>query len=176
MESRIFVEADLVEVVVADVDVEILAPVVRHPLVDDVAARLEGLDPVGAGAERRLQRRLGDVALAPLRVRSLPTSASAGPELAHDVRQLAVAGAVEGERHLVLAGDLGLGHVAVVEALVRAELDGLLEAPDDVVRRDRLAVVPARLGRRRKVTLEKSAGYFIASAMSPYSALMLSSS
>ena len=141
----IFVEADLVEIVVADVDVQVLAPIVLDPLVDDSSARLERLDAVGTGAERRLERRLRDVALLAVRVLPFPPMLREDLELAHDVRQLAIARAVEGEGHLALAGDFSLCHVAVVEAGVRIVLDGLLEAPDHVLRGHRLAVVPAGL-------------------------------
>src|SRR5260370_9248897 len=44
-------------------DVEILAPIVLHPLVDDGAAGDELLDAVGAVAERRFERGRADVAL-----------------------------------------------------------------------------------------------------------------
>jgi hypothetical protein len=67
-------------------------------------------------------------------------------ELAHDLRQFAVAGSVEREGDLALAGLLGLGHVAVVGRQLRVILLERVEREDDVVRRDRLAVVPARLG------------------------------
>ena len=40
-------EAQLVEIVAADIDVEVVAPIVLHALVDDVAAGRELLDAVG---------------------------------------------------------------------------------------------------------------------------------
>ena len=49
-------EPQLVEIIAADVDVDGLAPIVLHALVDDAAAGRELLDAVGARAERRLQR------------------------------------------------------------------------------------------------------------------------
>ena len=55
--------ADLVEIVGADIDRQVLAPIVRHALIDDRARRRHRLDLVGAGAERRLERALRDVAL-----------------------------------------------------------------------------------------------------------------
>ena len=70
-------EAHLVEIIAADIDVEILAPIVLHPLVDDGAAGDELLDAVGAVAERRLQRGRADVALLARGVGALPTNASA---------------------------------------------------------------------------------------------------
>ena len=70
-------EVQLVEIVAADIDVELAAPIVLDALVDDVAAGGEFLDAVGAGAERRLERGCADVALACRCRRCLPTSASA---------------------------------------------------------------------------------------------------
>src|SRR5262249_60887857 len=46
----------LVEIVASDINVEILAPIVLDPLVDDGAAGDELLDAVSAVAERRLER------------------------------------------------------------------------------------------------------------------------
>ena len=64
-------EAQLVEVVAADVDVEAFAPMVLDALVDDVATGRELLDAIGAAAERRLERGFADVAL--LAVLSVPS-------------------------------------------------------------------------------------------------------
>jgi hypothetical protein len=64
----------LVEIVATEVDVEILSPIVLHPLVDDGAAGDEVLDAVGGVAERRLERGRADVALATRRVGPLPPS------------------------------------------------------------------------------------------------------
>ena len=65
-------------------------------------------------------------------------------ELAHDHRQLAIAFHVEGEGHLVRAGRLGLRHVLVIERHARVGCLVHLKAVDDVLGRDRLAVMPAR--------------------------------
>ena len=55
--GEIFV-ADAVEIVLPDVDRQILAPIIGDALEDDEMARIESADLIGAGAERRLQRRL----------------------------------------------------------------------------------------------------------------------
>ena len=66
-------------------------------------------------------------------------------ELTHDHRQLAIVLHVEIEGDLVLPRRFGPRHVLVVEA--HARIGGLvhLEAVDDVLGRDRLAVMPACL-------------------------------
>ena len=109
-------EAQLVEIVAADIDVEILAPIVLDALVDDVAAGRELLDAVGAAAERRLERGFADVALLAVLVGALPPVLGQDGELADDLRQLAVAGRVEREGDLAIAGLLGLDDVAVIGA------------------------------------------------------------
>ena len=161
--------ADLVEVVGADVDRQILAPIVGHALVGNGAAGHDRLDLVGAGAERRLERALADVALVAVGVGAFPVVLGQHQQLADDVRQLAVARLVEGEGHLAVAGLLRLDDVAVVVALAVVELDQLVERPHHVVGGDRLAVMPfgafaEPVGDRGKV-----GGYFTASASSPYS-------
>ncbi len=142
-------EAHLVEVVAADVDVEVLAPIVLHALVNDRAAGDELLDPVGATAERRLEPGGADVALVAVRCRCLPTSASAARRAGR--RSAAARGcpAVEGECDFALAGLLGLGHVPVVGRVLRVMLLERLQREDHVVDGDRLAVVPARSARSR---------------------------
>ena len=87
----VFVEADLVKIVVADVDVQVLSPIVGDALVADEAARLERLYPVWTGSKRRLQCGLGDIALATLRVFSLPPVLRQNRQLTHDVGKLAIA-------------------------------------------------------------------------------------
>ena len=66
-------------------------------------------------------------------------------ELAHDHRQLAIALHVKGEGHLVWPGRFSLCHVLVVETHARVRLLVDIEAVDDVLGGDRLAVMPARL-------------------------------
>src|SRR5690606_29642810 len=50
-----------IKVVLAAADGKILCPPVRNPVIFDVAADLVLADPVGAGRQRRCQRRLGEV-------------------------------------------------------------------------------------------------------------------
>ncbi len=59
--AEIFV-AQLVEIIPADIHRQVLAPIVLDALVDDGVSRHEFLDPVGAIAERRLERGGRDVA------------------------------------------------------------------------------------------------------------------
>ena len=63
-----------------------------------------------------------------------------------DLRQFAIARRVEGEGHLALGGLLGLHHMAIIGGILRMVLLEHLQRPDHVLRRHRLAVVPARLG------------------------------
>ena len=161
--------ADLVEIVPAAVHRQIAAPIVGHALVDGGAAGVEALQPVGAGAERRLERGLGRVAAASVRGRALPPVLRQHRQLADDLRQLAVAGLREGEGDLALAGLLRLGYVLVVEGVLRAvRLEGL-EREDHVRRRDRPAVMPARLLAQPIGDGGMSGGWRTASARRPYS-------
>ncbi len=138
--------ADGLEIVGADHHVEVLAPIIGDALVDDGAAGREVLQPVRAGTERRLQRRLRHVALAALGVGAFPPVLGQDRQLADDLRQLAIAGAVEVEGDLALAGLLGLLHVAEIGGVERGVLGEALERPDHIFRRHRLAVLPARDG------------------------------
>ena len=65
----IIVVTDGIEVVVALMDGQVLAPVVLDPFNDDEAAGFEGLYLVRSRAERRLQRRFGEVAFRPIVLR-----------------------------------------------------------------------------------------------------------
>src|SRR5262249_26317276 len=56
-------EAQLVEIIAPDVDVEILCPIVLHPFVDDGTTRNKILDFIGTIAERRVPTGAPDVAL-----------------------------------------------------------------------------------------------------------------
>src|SRR4029079_9819904 len=116
------VVTQLVEIIAPDIDVEVLAPIVLHPLVDDAAARHDLLDAVGAVAERRLERGHADVALAALLIGALPPVLRQHGELADDLRQLAVAGALKSEFDLVIAEFFGLNDVPIGGAGLRIEL------------------------------------------------------
>jgi len=67
-------------------------------------------------------------------------------QVADDGRQLAIALDREVEGHLALAGPLGPGHVLVIEGVVGGDLLDGLEGEDDVLGRDRPAVVEAGAG------------------------------
>ena len=153
--AKIF-EPHLVEIIAPDIDVEILGPIVLHPLVDDGAAGHEFLDPVGAVAERRLERGGADVALLAGCVGSLPPMLRQHAELTQDHRHFTVTRRIEDEGDLALAGLLDLHDVAIVGRLHRAVLLDHFHREDHVLDRDRLAIVVARVGaqaerRRREV-------------------------
>ena len=120
--SRKYSIPHLVEIVAPDIDVEILAPIVLDALVDDGAAGDELLDAIGAVAERRLERGGADVALVAGRVGAFPPVLRQHVELADDLRQFAVAGPIEGEGHLALAGLLRLHDVAIIGGELRIVL------------------------------------------------------
>ena len=124
----------------------VCAPIILHPLVRGIAACNETLDAVLSRAERRLEGRLRDVAFAPVGRRSLPPMLWQHHELAHDLRQLAIALFVEGELDLALADLFGLDDIAVIERVSRAVRLEHLEGIDHVLDGHRLAVVPARFG------------------------------
>jgi hypothetical protein len=67
-------------------------------------------------------------------------------ELADDLRQLPVALDVEGEGNLVVAGLLRLDDVLVIKRGARMCFLLFIEREDDVLRRDRGAVVETSLG------------------------------
>ena len=46
---------DRIEVMKADVDIQIFTPVIPYPLIDNLVARFHRLDPIRAGAQGRLQ-------------------------------------------------------------------------------------------------------------------------
>ena len=86
--------------------------------------------PEPSGGSSVLSR---DVALLAVGVGSLPVVLGQDEQLADDVRQLAVAGLVEGEGHLAVAGLLRLDDMLVVVGLLRIVLLEHVEGADDVV-------------------------------------------
>src|SRR5262245_64979491 len=90
-------DPDLVEIVLPNADIEVLAPMVFHALIDDAAPGREILDAVGAAPERRLERGGADVALAAGLVGAFPPVLRHDGELADDLRQLAIARRIERE-------------------------------------------------------------------------------
>src|SRR5882757_4901053 len=137
---------DLVEIIAADVDVEILAPVVLDALVDDGATGGEFLDAIRAAAERRLQRRCSDVALLAGRIGPFPPVLGQNGELAENIRKLAVARLVERELNLTLTDLFSLGDMPIIGALARIVLLVCIKGEDHILRGHRHAVMPARLG------------------------------
>jgi hypothetical protein len=136
--------AAAVEVLAPDIHRQILRPVILDARPDDFGPRLETGDAVGAGAERRFERRLGHVARLAAGVGPFPPVPRQHRHVAEDQRKLAIPGLVEGEQHLMLADRLCLGHVREVAIEEGADLLQHAEGPDDVLRRDGLSVVPAR--------------------------------
>ena len=132
------------EIVAAAIHPEVLGPPVVDPAVGDGAADVEGIDLVGAAAERDLERHLLEVA-------RRPPFGRQHRKLADDQRQLLVGVVAEGEQHLAVAGLLGLQHVMVVEGVVGRAL-GLqgVEGEDHVLDGDRRAVVEPGLRPERE--------------------------
>ena len=102
------IEPQLVEIVLADIDVDVPAPIILDALVDDAAAGRKLLDAIGAAAERRFERGFTDVAFLAVLVGALPPILRQDFELADDLRQRAVAGPIEREGDLAIAGLFGL--------------------------------------------------------------------
>ena len=135
----VVVEAQRVEVVAPAVHRQILAPIVGDALVRAPAAGLELIDLVGCAAERRIERRVFEVAL-------LPIVLGQHRQLAEDERQLAVLTWFEAELDGTVADLLYLVDAGVVGTEDRRSLRAQgVEGPHHVLDRDRLAVVPARL-------------------------------
>ena len=76
----------------------------------------------------------------------MPSHQCSGSELADDERQLAIAGHVEGEGHVTLPGLLRLGDMTVVGGVAWTVSLERIEGEDHVLGRDRLAILPFRLG------------------------------
>src|SRR6185437_14428609 len=106
-------------------------------------ARLEFLELVGPGAERRLERGGGYIASMAACIGAIPPVHRQNRQLSDDLRQFAVSGRVEREGDLALARLFRLCHVPVIGAELRAVLLERVEGKNDVVRRHRLAVMPA---------------------------------
>ena len=143
-------EANLVEVVAPDIDVQVLGPIVLHPPVNHRAAGDEFLDAVGAIAERRLERGCADVALLARRVASFPPVLGQDPELPEDHRHFPIAGGIERESDLALAALLNPRDVPVKGADIGVVFLVGLEGVDHVLDRNRLAVVVAGGGAQAK--------------------------
>ena len=130
------------EIVGADIGRQVRTPIVLAQLVADRRARLHGGDLIGTGPHRQFQRALGNVALIAVRILALPPVLRKNGKLADDFRKLAIALLVEGESHFPLAGLLCGFDMAIIIGEAHAIGLGAVEAEDDVVRRDRLAIGP----------------------------------
>ena len=141
----VVVVTDLVEIVVAGADRQVLAPVVGIAPIDDAAPGVDLGDDVGAGAHRRLQRSLGEVAVLPVVLRQ------DRQEAADQQRQLPVRAVGEDELDRTLAQVRDLHHLLVGGARVGPAMGAYgLQAEDDVVHGHRRAVGEARLGPERE--------------------------
>src|SRR5262249_30124678 len=133
------------EIILPDIDVDVAAPIVLDALENDISPGGKILDLVRTAAERRLERGFSDVALLAVAVRAFPPMFGKHAQLADNLRQLAVAGSVEGEGDLVVAGLLGFADMPVIGGLLRAIFLESIERKNYVGRRDRSAVMPLRL-------------------------------
>ena len=137
------VEAHLVEIVQAAVEVQPRAPPVGALGVDDEAARLKGLDAIGAGPDGCLKGRFGEILALPLRLFQDRAQAQ-------DQRQFAVLG-VEGEAHRPLARGFGCRNRSIGGGKSRRALGAQrLEGPQHVLHRHGAAVRESGLGAQGK--------------------------
>ena len=128
------------EVIAPLVDRNVPPPVIGDPLKLDETAGLKGADPIGAAAKRRFQGGFGEITALPVMLRQ-------HRQLADNRRQFQTAGRRKAEGHLARANHFGLGHILVVIAVNRRALGGQrLKGPDHIGGRNRLAVMPTRLG------------------------------
>ncbi|CAM5208316.1 hypothetical protein BTHI11S_03944 [Bosea thiooxidans] len=132
--------AHAVEIVGADIHRQVLGPIVRHALELDEAALLEASDLVGARAERRLQRRGGEVARRPVFLRE---HRQAGDD------EMQVASALRRELHHEDIVAFGLRRDQLVEQQAVGRMALRLQdvhREGDVAGRHARAVMEARLG------------------------------
>src|SRR3546814_6331952 len=88
--TTLFRSPDAFEVVLSAIDRQIGAPPVRNPLIGDRPSRADARDLVGSAAERRLQRRPGEVPALPIVLRQ-------DRKLSQDDPQLVVLAGLERE-------------------------------------------------------------------------------
>src|SRR3974390_3010626 len=79
-------EAQLIEIVLADLHREVRAPIVLHPLEANRTAGDKILDAVGTRTERRLERGGGNVALAAFAIGTFPVMLRQDQEFADNMR------------------------------------------------------------------------------------------
>ena len=134
------VGADEVKVIESALDCQIMAPVVGHTLLLDIASCLEAFDTVRPTAKRWVQRSAGEVTV-------LPVMVWQDGQLSNDQRQLPVARFFKGKAHAVFGQCFCFFYCLIVKPVARtASFDQGRKRPGDVRGGDRLAVVPARLG------------------------------
>src|SRR5262249_7533398 len=111
--GKIF-EAQLVEIIAADPDVDVFAPVILDPLVYDRAAGLEFLDAIRSRSKRRIERRCNDVTPLPRGRGRLPPVLGQDDQLAEDLRQLAIARCIERKSNFAFCGALGFDRAPII--------------------------------------------------------------
>src|SRR5580704_5374339 len=112
----IVVVAYRIEIVAPAIEPQVLGPGIFDPLDGYVASGLEGIDLVGAAAQRYFERRLLEIA-------SRPPVLGKHRELADDRGKLVVLAAAEGEFHDALIELLRLGDVLPVGGVLRRAFD-----------------------------------------------------
>ena len=103
------------------------------------------LDPVGTGTERRLEHGRGYVAPRSRCIVSRPPVLGQHVELADNSGQLSISGRIEREGDFTLARDLGFDDVLVIGGKPRAVFLERVEGKQDILGRNRGAVMPFRL-------------------------------
>src|SRR5262249_56129831 len=83
--------ANLIEIVLADIQRQAATPVVAHALEHERASGDELLDAIGPRAQGNLQRRRADIALLSLRIRAFPPALRQDDPLARDHSNLPAA-------------------------------------------------------------------------------------
>ena len=148
----IIFEAQPVEIVLPEVDRQLGAPIVRVAREFDEPALLEGLDLVRTGAERRVERRGGEVAVLP---------PGGGKNRHADDDEMRVAAAVLDEAHMNDIVALGLDRFDLLEQLRVDRMALVLEDVEregDVGGGDLRAVGEPRFGPQPEAVVELVGG------------------
>jgi hypothetical protein len=127
------IEPQFVEVVLSNPDIEIPSPIVVDALVYHGAAGIEAFQAVGAGSERRLQRRVADLPPDPGLIGRLPPVFWQHRKLPNDLREFAVTCSVERKRDFSRACHLGAHDMAIVGRKSRVVLLECIKGKDHVL-------------------------------------------
>src|SRR5262249_9823796 len=96
--------AQFVEIIPANVHVDVSAPIFLDALVNDVVGRRELLDPVRAAAEGHLKRGFSDIAFLAVLVGTLPPVFRQDRKLSDNLWQFTATGTVECKSDVAVAG------------------------------------------------------------------------